>query len=298
MGQFIDLTGMKFGEITVLRQDYELTKQTKRVHWVGQCSCGRTKSWRTDQIKKLKTCGQCANDLTNQRFGRLVALKKGKKDKAQHQYWICRCDCGNIVEVNSDNLRRGMTHSCGCLHSELIHQTRFKDLTGERFGKLVALDYEIIDNKTYWRCQCDCGNITIVARTNLLNGHTQSCGCIATSIGEQNIVNLLTQNNIIFEREKIFSDLPNRRFDFYLPLYNRVIEFDGRQHFQSCSWYNTEQAFQNAVARDIEKNKYCFNKKIEIVRIPYTERDHITLDMILGSTYLMKAPDMEEAQDV
>ena len=83
-----------------------------------------------------------------------------------------------------------------------------------------------------------------------------------------------------------------------MPLHNRIIEFDGKQHFQSCSWYNTEQDFQNAVARDAEKNKYCFNKGIEIVRIPYTERDNITLDMLLGPTYLMKAPDMEEAQEI
>ena len=48
------------------------------------------------------------------------------------------------------------------------------DLTGQRFGKLTAIEY--VGNKK-WRCICDCGK-TIVARTaGLRNGETKSCGC-------------------------------------------------------------------------------------------------------------------------
>ena len=114
MGQFIDLSGKKFGEITVIEKDIELSKEKKKTYWKCLCSCGRTKSIRGDGLKKIQTCGECKKDLTNQRFERLVALEKGKKDKAGHQYWICKCDCGNIVEINGDNLRRGLTKSCGC----------------------------------------------------------------------------------------------------------------------------------------------------------------------------------------
>ena len=60
------------------------------------------------------------------------------------------------------------------------------------------------------------------------NGHTQSCGCINYSIGEKNITQLLKLNNINFIKEYIFKDLPNRRYDFYLPELNRLIEFDGK----------------------------------------------------------------------
>ena len=77
-----------------------------------------------------------------------MALSKGKKDKASHQYWICTCDCGNIVEINSDNLRRGLTQSCGCLHSEMTHNTVFKDITGQKFGKLTVIEYKIENAKT------------------------------------------------------------------------------------------------------------------------------------------------------
>lgn len=288
MGQFIDLSGKKFGEITVIEKDIELSKEKKKVYWKCLCSCGRTKSIRGDGLKKIQTCGECKKDLSNQRFERLVALEKGKKDKAGHQYWICKCDCGNIVEINGDNLRRGLTKSCGCLHKETIHNLLFQDITGQKFGKLTALSYEIIDQKAYWICECECGNICIVAGNNLKNGHTQSCGCISHSIGEQNISKILQDNNINFYQEYIFDDLPNRRYDFYLPNLNRIIEFDGKQHFEYVSTlHKSQKDFEMAKKRDEEKNNYAINHNIDIVRIPYTERDNITLELLLGEKYLI-----------
>jgi hypothetical protein len=52
-----------------------------------------------------------------------------------------------------------------------------KDITGQRFGQLTVLAKEgkAADNHTTWRCLCDCGNETVVARNNL--GSTKSCGC-------------------------------------------------------------------------------------------------------------------------
>lgn len=54
-----------------------------------------------------------------------------------------------------------------------------KDLTGQRFGRLVVLDYSHSDRhgQTYWRCVCDCGNETVVQRSHLISGGTTSCGC-------------------------------------------------------------------------------------------------------------------------
>jgi hypothetical protein len=218
----------------------------------------------------------------------LVALSKGKKDKASHQYWICKCDCGNIVEVNSDNLRRGLTQSCGCLRSEIIHNTVFKDITGQKFGKLTVIGYKIENAKTYCYCQCECGSKSWVAKNNLINGHTQSCGCISGSIGELNIQKILLENNIEFYKEFVFDDLPKRRFDFYLPQQNRLIEFDGRQHFEFTeNWHQSEIEFELSQQRDQEKNNYALSNNISLVRIPYWERDKITIDLILGDKYLI-----------
>lgn len=59
-----------------------------------------------------------------------------------------------------------------------------KDLTGQRFGRLVVLSYDHDDRyyNTYWRCLCDCGNEVIVRLNHLTSGITNSCGCYKREI--------------------------------------------------------------------------------------------------------------------
>ena len=55
-------------------------------------------------------------DITNNRFGRLIALNKSSKDpKGQAAYWDCLCDCGNLKTVRVSSLVGGITKSCGCI---------------------------------------------------------------------------------------------------------------------------------------------------------------------------------------
>ena len=57
---------------------------------------------------------------------------------------------------------------------------RPNDLAGKRFGRLTALNFTRKEkNRHYfWNCECDCGNKIFVESSHLINGHTQSCGCI------------------------------------------------------------------------------------------------------------------------
>jgi hypothetical protein len=49
------------------------------------------------------------------------------------------------------------------------------DIVGKRFGRLVVLAYA---ERSFWRCQCDCGHDAIVKTDALNSGKTQSCGCL------------------------------------------------------------------------------------------------------------------------
>lgn len=55
-----------------------------------------------------------------------------------------------------------------------------KDITGQRFGRLVALEPLPTENRhTRWRCRCDCGRETVVGSAyRLTSGNTKSCGCL------------------------------------------------------------------------------------------------------------------------
>lgn len=54
-----------------------------------------------------------------------------------------------------------------------------KDITGQRFGKLIALEYVGRDKfrKSVWKCQCDCGNVAFANVSQLIRGDITSCGC-------------------------------------------------------------------------------------------------------------------------
>lgn len=56
-------------------------------------------------------------DLTNKRFGRLVA-KERAPNMGRRAAWLCLCDCGNTHTVSSNILQRGTTRSCRCLLNE------------------------------------------------------------------------------------------------------------------------------------------------------------------------------------
>lgn len=54
------------------------------------------------------------------------------------------------------------------------------DITGKRFGRLVAIEptKERKCGRVVWKCKCDCGNISYVTSLNLLSGNTKSCNCL------------------------------------------------------------------------------------------------------------------------
>lgn len=58
------------------------------------------------------------------------------------------------------------------------------DLTGQRFGKLLVLERDLNYPKkgTYWKCQCDCGNIISARKDQLTRTKypKRSCGCDLT----------------------------------------------------------------------------------------------------------------------
>lgn len=58
---------------------------------------------------------------------------------------------------------------------------KFQDLTGQKFNRLTVIKKGQIKNKkTYWICQCECGNICEIRADALKNGRTKSCGCLNT----------------------------------------------------------------------------------------------------------------------
>ena len=65
-------------------------------------------------------------DLTGQRFGKLVVLKRVDNKKHRHTNWLCKCDCGNETVVARGHLTSNHTKSCGCLKLETLDKNRYR----------------------------------------------------------------------------------------------------------------------------------------------------------------------------
>jgi len=124
-------------------------------------------------------------DLTGKIFGWLTVIKPVEDEikfyngkKQAYAKYLCRCKCGNEVEVRGNSLTQGLTKSCGC-YRVYSGQNNADNLLGMQFGKLKVLSkFSSIKNKgIIWKCQCKCGNITYVQTSSLKNGNTKSCGC-------------------------------------------------------------------------------------------------------------------------
>lgn len=80
-------------------------------------------------------------DLTGERYGRLVVVKEAEARKYGRIAWVCECECGKIVTVTGNDLRRGRTSSCGCYRRETATEHCKKDFTthGETNSRLFRV---------------------------------------------------------------------------------------------------------------------------------------------------------------
>lgn len=287
-----NLMGQTFGDLEVIGIEKDDKGHYKQL---CQCSCGNKILVKTNNLlnNMVSSCG-CRNpfknvdackkyararikDLSGQKFGRWTVLEYS----SEHHRWKCLCECGNISYVASTFLKSGRSKSCGCWSAELYREARLEDLTGCTFGHLTVLqqaeDYICPSgNKMImWLCQCDCGEKVKVSASDLRSGHQLSCGCLRSK-GEFLIRDFFIKNNIPYEKQKTFDNLRGTgngklSYDFYLPIYNLLIEFQGIQHYQVNERFGGETQFVKQVEHDKRKREFALKNKIDFLEINYNQ---------------------------
>jgi len=280
MGIFKDITGEKFGKLTVIKTIGQ--NKNKGYIWLCKCDCGReyiVNSSYSLTTGETEMCIYCSGvergksrsyNITNYRFGKLVGIKiKTKSTSGGNYIWECKCDCGTILNVNISYLKNGkktMCETCRKKYNPPI--TTFRDITGKRFGKLVAIS-TCGKNKAggyIWLCQCDCGATTKVTSGSLISGGSGSCGCQAESWLAAGLKNyFLEKYEAICEYKACINPdtgyiLP---YDIYLPSKQLFIEVQGNQHFYVAEWFykqsglNKEEYLKYQKRKDRIKKKYA-----------------------------------------
>lgn len=118
------LVGHTFGKLTVIGLITEHHRPSLS-RWLCHCFCGKQSQVVTTYLTTGKTisCGCLRgklNNLTGQRYGKLIVLSRAENSKKQTR-WLCRCDCGNKSVVFYSALVNGLSRSCGCRQGNFIH---------------------------------------------------------------------------------------------------------------------------------------------------------------------------------
>lgn len=292
----INLINQQFGKLTVLQELPE--RKNKSIVWLCQCECGEqlkltTKNLRSDGIIQCPKCGSKRNpklikdDIIGKKFNHLTVLSETQRRSGGKILFECECDCSNhtLVYASRTDLLSGHTKSCGCI------KNKYK--IGDIINNRQIIDY--VGNKNtikhyYYKCKCLFCQREYDAMGQTLES-THSCGC-QKSIGEKNIINILKDNDISYIKEYCF---PNSllRFDFAIIKDNqivRLIEFDGEQHYienvKNSGW-NTIEKYNYTSSNDQKKNNLAAKYNIPLIRIPYWERNNITLSLLFEDKYLI-----------
>lgn len=277
----LELTGDKYeviGEYTGINKKikmkhkicgYEYETQPNNFLHGSRCpKCGGTLKKNTEMFKDE------IYELVGNEYSLLSEyLGNNKKILFKHN------TCGSKFECTPSNFLKG--HRCTkCTNKYHKNTEDFKKEVYQLVGNEYEIVGEYINNKTKIKIKHNCGYEYETKPNLFLNG----CRCpkcqISTSKGEDKIENFLTQNNVEYISQKKFNELlgvGNRQlsYDFYLPKYNLLIEYQGIQHEKCFKFFGGKKRLIKQQEHDNRKRNYAKNNNIKLLEIWYYDFDNI-----------------------
>lgn len=290
---FVDLTGHRFGYLTVIcrAENHVSSGGHSFVSWECACDCGNTVVVTAGHLKTghNRSCGKCGKfsafvDLTGRRFGRLVVTgisdewytyPNGERDFK----WVCKCDCGNMTIRRGGSLRNTkVCQSCGCWRKE--ESVRDEDMIGHRFGKCVVISrarrISVGNNSTVdaWNCVCDCGENFVGRGPQLRFGKLTSCGCASTSKWEMWLSEFFDSHGIVYDTQKFYPGLFGvgggyLLYDFcvHFLLGDVLVECQGPQHYHPVDYFGGQDVFDRQVEHDARKREYAAEHNMKLIEL-------------------------------
>jgi len=263
-----------FEKVKIICKEHAIFEQTPANHLFGQ------------------RCPKCADiDRINKRLDskeifidKACKIHNNKYNYSLVEYKKSRIKIKIICKKHGIFEQVPNSHLCGrgCPECAEIIRANKRRLTNEEFIKRANVVHKnkYIYNKSIYvnahtpiEIECLKHGIFKQQPTNHIDNE-QGCPICNESKGEKKINEILDNNNIKFEREKSFDGCRNKyplRYDFYLPEYNLLIEYDGKQHFEPVSAFGGIKSFNEIIKNDNIKNHFARNNNIKLLRISYKE---------------------------
>lgn len=267
--------------------------------------CGRTFEKATnDLLKQIKAnkcaCNHCAKEDNKLSFDEIKeTLSKSEfqlltsKEDYINSYSPIKVKHRNCEEYETTykNLfgKKKVKEFCRfCTPTKKFTLEEVKDIIGEDF--LILEEYKN-DKLPFLVRHTVCGKDFGMLLNNFRFNNSSCPNCFEKSKSETIISTILTENNIVFEREKRFKDCRYKNtlpFDFYIKNNNGkefLIEFNGEQHYKGWNGTKSEESkikFEEQLVRDKIKEKFCEeddNKELFIIK--YDENLEDAMKVIL-----------------
>ena len=272
-----------------LSKDYEQITEFKGLKskiTMKHKKCGNIITINAQNFKSNKPCRHCSQEVTNKKqrktheefCNEVSILGKGNFEvkeqyKGNHKpiklkHIICnRCF---MIAPNDFKKHRKCPH-CSQESMKLTQKDwdkRVFDLVGNEYTFLE----KYIDTMTKIKVRHNkCNHVYSVRPNNFVSGYR--CPLCKASLGEQNIIRYLEKNNIEYIHQYSFKNLKGvrneLRYDFYLPKYNLLIEFQGIQHYKPIKFFGGLEKFKQQVKTDKIKKEYAINSMINFLEVPF-----------------------------
>lgn len=256
-----------------------------------QHKCGYTFEATPKYLLKYGRCRQCLLKVkgmrarkTQEQFEQEVREVHGDSIEVISEYEHVRknvtvkhVECGNEYTIRPDSLLRG-SKCKKCLHNR--YSVEYRKTTEEYSKELHEVsqgEYSLISeyDGAYTKVQLkhkECGHEYWVTPHMFYRG--RRCPKWNFSKGEVLVEKVLNSLEVTFESQKEFDDLrsiKNLSYDFYIPEYNVVIEYQGKQHYKPVKHFGGEKTFKIQQKNDSIKREYAKEKGIHLLEIPYTK---------------------------
>jgi hypothetical protein len=290
----INTDDLTLGSHAVVREQCDYCGKIVDVVWKDYVSHNNGEyACKSCRLKKASetTLRQRQNSL----YSRALVFCKSKgyelltpKENIQNSNTYVKYNCPRHGEHTAKIYALVLSHGCAeCQYEENTlksrHPADYVESVFNNYGVILLNkeEYSKWDLKNLRAICPECGKEFLTSFGAFTKYCGQSCpACSASeSRGEREIRHILENSYINFEQEYSFVDCRDKNplpFDFYLPDYNVLIEYQGVQHYDVIERFGGLEGFILRQKHDQIKSEYCLLHNITLITIPYWEFHNIT----------------------
>lgn len=236
-------------------------------------------------FKNGSNCAECKKEHMRKHFGFTkeqvkALLKKDGYELISKEYVnanlpiLIKCPQGHVTPMTLGNFSKG--HRCSkCAGNDKLTTEFVKEVMKAQGYTLVSKEYTGAND--YIEVKCPQGHIYVTRYSRFQQG--VRCSKCNEPKGEREIRRVLTKHKVKFETQKTFVELKGTRggalsYDFYLPVYDTLIEFQGTYHDGNAR-RQTEEDLKRQQEHDERKRKYAKRNNINLLEIWYYDIKNI-----------------------